>query len=575
MMIRFLGPVGRVTGSCYWLSDAALDLEFLVDCGMVQGEPDERRWNHGPFAFDPRRLRFVLLTHAHVDHSGLIPRLYHEGFDGPVYCTPETRDLARLLLKDAARQKDAAFNESDVARIRWKAIDHLNTCQPVHRDVFVRTYRAAHVLGAVSFQVLWGPKPVLGAPNEQRRMTFSGDLGGNVEGREFLPLLRHRMNPDPADFVVVESTYGDRVRPAGEEDFEARLDRLRAAVDEAVIHRGGILVLPCFGVDRTQEILLDLHLLFWRQLDRYGDVPVYLHAPLAARANEVYARGLRRKARTRRGELRPLWLSKVIYAALGRDPENLADETFIEAVLATVFAKAAEAAVGMATCGLPRLHHIIDQPPTDVIGLQPHPGILVTGGGMCEGGPIVAYLDTLLRRDTTTLLFSGYAGRSTVAGQLLDVADVSVQDRARLGEEIRWTLREGSEHVMPTGAIRASIGRLTGYSAHADQASLLGWLFHEFDGQPRAAGRTVFLTHGNETARRALAAAVEDKVASGIFGPVSVIAPASTDGEYDLDRGAWKADLDEPFATADDVGGLRARIVWLEDQLVRARRRTG
>jgi metallo-beta-lactamase family protein len=572
MRIRFLAPRGRVTGSCHWLRDSSLDVEFLVDPGLMQGEGDFQTWNERPLPFDPRRIDFVLLTHAHMDHVGMLPRLAREGFNGPIWCTPETAEIAQIMLRDAARHTDL-FRLADVDRLKFKSFPdrQFDFPHPVHRDVFVAFYRAAHILGAVSIQVIWGRPPFGSQPGNQRRITFSGDLGPNEEGFEHLPFHRRRMDPRPADYAVVESTYGNVIRPADEQDDEARLARLGTALDEVVAERG-VLILPCFAVDRTQAILFDLMRLQRRHPEGIGRVPVYLHAPTAAKVSQVYARGLKRKEKYRAG-LRPLWLGRGTYRTFGLDPETREDEATVEATIELLLTdgRCTQKAPPDAGVGAPSrvepstaVFRRVDTPVSALLGDDaPEPCVLVTGGGMCEGGPVLAYLDPLLRRSNTTLLFPGYVGGGTVGSKLLRFGGLTLEERGRLPDEVRWIddRKGGNECVLPVAAIQARIRRLPGYSSHADAPSLLRWLFCEYGGKRWVAGRTVFVTHGSENARRALADAIGHHAAA-INEAVSVVLPGPEQGWYDLDAGGWMQDA--AAGTAEQPGGAGLHLVSTE-----------
>jgi metallo-beta-lactamase family protein len=214
MQINFLGPIDRVAGSCYWLKDEKLDVEFLVDCGIKQGgaREENNEWNRGKaFPFDPAGLDFVVLTHAHIDHCGMVPYLYKEGFDGPVHCTVETARLAKLMLRDSASRDETPFDRSDVNLVHWDTAletSHgpFNHPFPVAEDVFVDFCRNGHILGSVSASIKWGPPKT----EEQKSIRFSGDIGPSLEDEPLHPFLRFRMRDFQADYVVMESTYGDR-----------------------------------------------------------------------------------------------------------------------------------------------------------------------------------------------------------------------------------------------------------------------------------------------------------------------------------------------------------------------------
>jgi metallo-beta-lactamase family protein len=478
MRIRFLGPIGRVTGSCYWLQDDERGIEFLVDCGMVQDEPAAATWNEGVFPFDPAKLAFVLLTHAHIDHCGLLPLLAQKGFNKRVYCTKETAQLANEVLLDAAKHS-AGFSKKDVARLKWYEPPKgaFDTVHPLARDLFFSMFRSGHILGAVSIQVLWGPK----GPG-QRRITFSGDVGPNFEKREASPLIRHVAHPIPANYAVMESTYGDRVRPPEEGNPEARLTRMASLIDRAVLERRGALLLPAFAIDRTQALLFDLAMLVARWPGKYEKVPLIFDAGLAARANAIYRDGLTRTGITGRQKVRLLWLGKQVFRQLGLEKDSPTSHKQVEGLIG------------------------------DVLSIAPRkwsgekPAIILTGGGMCDGGTVLAYLEPVLRDENNTLALSGYASPSTLGGKLARLAQVPRSQRALLSDDLCWD-QWGQTKRLPQREIKAEIVQLRGYSGHADQTGLLEWVFREADQECRCApvAQRVFITHGQDQSRAALA----------------------------------------------------------------------
>ena len=191
MKVKFIGAIQRVTGSCSWLKH--LDIEFLVDCGMIQGEAHDDYENNKEFPFKSRNIKFVLLTHAHIDHCGLIPKLYRDGFSGKVYCTRATAKLARQVLLDASRISPI-YSENDVKRVRFKYIDELpgfkwGRLLPIDRDLFVNVFRSAHILGAVSIGISWSKE-------NGKSILFSGDIGNNTRVDAPQPLIKYRHDPD-------------------------------------------------------------------------------------------------------------------------------------------------------------------------------------------------------------------------------------------------------------------------------------------------------------------------------------------------------------------------------------------
>jgi len=576
MKVQFLNPVEQVTGSCTWLRQEAQNLEFLVDCGMMQGEPGADDWNRRRFEFTPSRLHCVFLTHTHIDHCGLLPRLAKSGFNGLIYCTRESAELAKIALSDAARQPNALYSQKDVDRLKFHepAGQLFGKLHPFATDLFFGCYRSAHIIGGVAIQIVWGPKPVAGQRSSQRSITFSGDLGCNVEGEEHLPLLRYRMSPPPADYAVVESTYGGTVRLPEDQDFHARIDRLRGVVDRALFDREGVLLIPCFAIDRTQSVLFDLHYLFRQDPERFAGVPVYLNSPMAAAVNSVYGDGMRRKESTGSKGLKPMWLNKRLFEWLNIEPTS-DGERQLEDYLHAMFAPSASMQ------GAHPIYTALSRPVESLTEGPVRPAIVVTGGGMCDGGMILAYFEHLLRRASTTVLFTGYLSPATRGGQLFAHSRLSEADRLRSSDLLEWPNHAPDEppHQIPLAEVKAGIETLTGYSGHADQRGLLDWLFHIFRDKPSLAGRTIFITHGAEDARRQLESAILGRVAEwrhlhpDFTGDVTVHRPSKRRGWYDLDAGAWDAESSAaPDPASDRLTAIEQRLANIEELL---RRLTG
>lgn len=545
MLMKFHGPLDRVTGSCTEMYDAALKLRFLVDCGVMRGEGAPPEAARAPFPFDPAKLDFVILTHAHLDHCGRIPHLVRAGFRGPVYCTQETAGLARIVLRDAAQFNGYTAGEVDAIRFVEPRNALFETPCPVATNLFLSFTRTGHLLGATAVGVLWG---ALGA---QRGITFSGDLGpcGDDEGDG---LIRFRMGPFPAGACVIESTYGGRVRAPAETDPETRLARLRTALDDALKARGGVTILPAFALGRAQELLLDLHTLWCREPLRYAGVPVFVDFPMAERANLVYAGAIGRTYTTRNRKTRPAWLSKALFGRFGLDPKDPADEALLVDCLREMLDPRHMPTVARrdALGAWMRLHG--RQP----CGLEPEgvrgPAVVVTGGGMCEGGRVQAWLRAHLASPTTTVLLSGYCAPGSVGHTLTGMNDRGAEGRARLARA----------PLSYEGPVRAQVSTLTGYSAHADQQGLLRWLFEpSTTGPTRVAGRTIFIQHGDPRNRSALADAVEHRAAE-LSEAVRVELPTAAHGWFDLDADTWLTE----GATTEAL--LRARIAELERRLV-------
>jgi len=517
------------------MRDSARDWSFLVDCGMQQGESSEEQWNACDWPFDPAKLKFVVLTHAHLDHCGLLPVLYKRGFSGPVYCTRETRDLAILLLKDAAGFPRAAFEVKDVDLIKWhepQSIPLLGTYHPVGDDLFLRFFRAGHVMGAVSVSVYWGPR------SAQKSIAFSGDLGPSYEDSEHLPFIRFNMQPKPCDFSVIESTYGSVVRSPDDRNAEIRRDRLRDLI-EVTIKRRGVLVLPAFSLGRTQDVLFDLHWLVAENPDRYASVSYLLDSPLAVRMHPVILDGLSRtESNGGHGKVRSLWMGKQLFRSLGLDDK---DQDHVQrgiqiATMTLGLAKSPsnnDAALGndVARAWRPIMRTVTSCRERGVQN-PPIATVVVLSSGTCDGGAAAAWLPKLLGSENTTVALTGYCSPSTIGGKLLRVKDTPLHERVRLTEKLEWS----DENTFPMSGIRAQVTALTGYSAHADQEGLLDWLFKYHESQWKLAGRTVFVQHGANFQREALESAAMAK-AESIGKAISLIRPDSPDCWFDLDRG--------------------------------------
>ncbi len=257
MKIKFVGGVERVTGSCTWCKTE--NIEFLVDCGMIQGEIHDNFENKKEFPFNTKNLKFVILTHAHLDHCGLIPRLYKEGFTGKVICTKVTAKLTKEILYDSV--KICSFYEKeDIDKMQYSYFEDRKKFKwgilsPIDNDLFATVYRSSHILGSVSVGILSGKD------GSGKGIYFSGDIGNNSEANIYQFLLKHRHTPGKYfKYVVCESTYGGKIRDDSEKSFENRINKLEEVILKTT-EKGGTLLIPAFSLHRTQEILFDLYYL--------------------------------------------------------------------------------------------------------------------------------------------------------------------------------------------------------------------------------------------------------------------------------------------------------------------------
>jgi metallo-beta-lactamase family protein len=411
--LQFLGATGQVTGSCYLLNTA--DGAVLLECGLFQGDARTEALNERPFSFSPSGLHAVVLSHAHLDHCGLLPRLVREGFRGPVYATPATLSLAALMLRDAAHlmQKDTEWENKLRQRAGREPAVPLYTQEdveaalalgrPVEYGAPVRLsehveatfHDAGHILGSSIVE--------LGIRDGSRRirLVFSGDLGNRDSF-----LLPPAARVDGADVLLMESTYGDRDHRPPEQTLEELAQALAAA------HRsGGNVLIPSFAVGRTQDLLYVLGRLY-----REGRLPqraVFLDSPMAIAATEIYQQYT--------GGL-----------AIAPEARNLHH-------------------------WLPVLRLSRTQEDSMAINKIGGGAVIIAGSGMCTGGRIRHHLKYNLWRPAAHVIIVGYQARGTPGRALVDGA----RQVHLLGNEI---------------AVRATIHTLGGFSAHAGQTQLIDWL---------------------------------------------------------------------------------------------------
>lgn len=439
MRLSFHGAVGGVTGSCYLLECGGR--RFLLECGLVQGGAEEAQGNRAPFPVPPEQLDAVVLSHAHLDHSGRVPLLVKEGFAGPVYAQQATAELCAILYRDAAylQEKDAETESRKRARKGLGPVEPLFRTRDAERalsqlaplpygrveeilpGVKLRFRDAGHILGSAIVE-LW-----LNDGQRERKLVFSGDLG-----QPNTPILRDPERVAEADLVLLESTYGDR-RHRSREDTLAEMEQIFATAHA----EGGNILVPAFAVGRTQELLY----LFDKYFDRWGleHWRICLDSPMAIQATELYARhvGLHDE------EAVALWRG---------GGGGLAER------LEFVRTPQQSRALNRVRSGL----------------------VIISASGMCEGGRVRHHLKNLAWRPDTHIVIAGFQARGTTGRQLVDGKEYI----SLWGESIR---------------VAAQVHTVGGFSAHADQAALLEW-YDGFTARP-----PVWLVHGEDEARAALA----------------------------------------------------------------------
>ncbi|MCF1744031.1 MBL fold metallo-hydrolase RNA specificity domain-containing protein [Paradevosia shaoguanensis] len=441
--LEFHGAAGTVTGSCYRVVHP--HGQFLVDCGMFQGNRTVRDLNYKPTPFDPHRIDFVLLTHAHIDHCGLLPKLYHNGFAGPMWMTPPTSGLLEYLLLDAAGIQESETEQENrkLARKNEPLLQPLYTIEDAqetlkHREmvdyqtwitpgpgVRARYWNAGHILGSASIEV-----EVADNDGSTVTLLFSGDIGPDEK-----VFYKDPEAPAGFDYILCESTYGGRERD--DYTLAQRREALKNEINEA-LGRGGNLVIPAFAVERSQELLHDIGLLI-----KEGSINpslVFLDSPLASKVTAVYKK----------------------YASMFAETDLTADELFND----------------------PRFRIVESVEESKAINSIRGGAIILSASGMADAGRIKHHLRNNLPRANATVLFVGYQAPGTL-GQIIQSGAREVRIH---GEEV---------------PVRARVRSLGNYSAHADHSELMAWIRERLP-----AHGAIFLTHGEDEERAALRAAL-------------------------------------------------------------------
>jgi metallo-beta-lactamase family protein len=443
--VTFLGACGTVTGSCTLLSWG--EQRILVDCGLFQGPQETEQRNREPFPFPAAGISAVVLTHAHLDHSGRLPRLVREGFAGPIYCSKPTRGLLSLVLQDAAKlQEEEAGWAKRKGYARHPNPEPLFTADDVHRalsfirrvafdeelevapGIRARMRRAGHLLGAATVEI-----SAKGSDGERRSWCFSGDIG-----RYGVPILHDPQPPLAAPAaLVLESTYGNRLH--AQDDPRAAL----AAVIAETFARGGSVMIPSFALGRTQDLLYHLN-----ALADEGKVPpksVFVDSPMALSATDLY-----------------------------RDFVSEHDEEL-----------QAQIDSGNGPFDADRFERARTADQSRALNQRREPAVIIAGSGMVNGGRILHHLRHKLSDPRHTLLFVGFQGEGTRGRALLDGVDTV----AIHGQEVR---------------VRAQVKAISSLSAHGDRDELVRWC-RALPGAPER----IFLNHGEDPARQALSRALQ------------------------------------------------------------------
>ena len=465
MKITFLGATKIVTGSNFLVEAAGK--KFLVDCGLYQGKAELEEQNYREFDYNPAEIDFMLLTHAHIDHSGRIPKLYNDGFKGPIYAHKATCDLCQIMLPDSGHIQEMEAEWKNKKRIRkgqptrgplYTAEDALKCMEifvPVKYDeiiqvsenIYVRFNDAGHMLGSSTIEI-WAKED-----GKETKAVFSGDLGNND-----IPLLSEPTMIDNCDYLVMESTYGSRLHIRNDQKAELFLKIVSKTIDN-----GGTVVIPSFAVGRTQEILYEINKIkenrhdeeFLREYRTLMKVPVYVDSPLAISATQVFKENM-----------------------------DLFEDEVKE-----------EMERGNNPLEFPGLKFTQTADESKALNESDEPSIIISASGMCDVGRIKHHLKHNIWNPKSTILFVGYQAPGTLGYEIVNGAKkVTI-----FGEEF---------------AVNARIEYIEGYSGHADQEGLMNFVY-SFYNKPKH----IFLVHGEEESQEVLRNKILENTGIGVTIP--------------------------------------------------------
>ena len=465
MKITFLGATKIVKGSNFLVEAAGK--KFLVDCGLYQGKAELEEQNYREFDYNPAEIDFMLLTHAHIDHSGRIPKLYNDGFKGPIYAHKATCDLCQIMLPDSGHIQEMEAEWKNKKRMRkgqptrgplYTAEDALKCMEifvPVKYDeiiqvsenIYVRFNDAGHMLGSSTIEI-WAKED-----GKETKAVFSGDLGNND-----IPLLSEPTMIDNCDYLVMESTYGSRLHIRNDQKAELFLKIVSETIDN-----GGTVVIPSFAVGRTQEILYEINKIkenrhdeeFLREYRTLMKVPVYVDSPLAISATQVFKENM-----------------------------DLFEDEVKE-----------EMERGNNPLEFPGLKFTQTADESKALNESDEPSIIISASGMCDVGRIKHHLKHNIWNPKSTILFVGYQAPGTLGYEIVNGAKkVTI-----FGEEF---------------AVNARIEYIEGYSGHADQEGLMNFVY-SFYNKPKH----IFLVHGEEESQEVLRNKILENTGIGVTIP--------------------------------------------------------
>ncbi|MCQ1529875.1 MBL fold metallo-hydrolase RNA specificity domain-containing protein [Lutispora saccharofermentans] len=449
MKLSFYGAAEMVTGSCYLLETDKH--KILIDCGMFQGDADSEDLNRNMFDFEPAKIDFLLLTHAHIDHSGRIPLLAKRGFSGEILATKATRELCAIMLPDSGYIQEMETEWTNRKRLRagrplveplytaadaedslkyFRAINYDETIE-ITEEIKIRYKDAGHILGSAIIE-LWVKEK-----GETVKLVFSGDLGNKD-----MPIMKNPSLIDEADYLIMETTYGNKTHDNAKNNILFLLDIIINTIEN-----GGNIVIPSFAVGRTQEILYMLNMMKESEFSKIKSIPVYVDSPLAINATNVFLN------------------NQDLFDDETKSLIKMGDNPFEFPNL--VFTKTAEE--------------------SKAINFHEGSSIIVSASGMCDAGRIKHHLKHNLWRGNSSVVFVGYQAKGTLGRKILEG-----QKKVKIfGEDIY---------------VNCKIYNLNGLSGHADKNGLIDW-FSSFTKKPAK----IFLTHGEEDSLKEFSQILQDK----------------------------------------------------------------
>ena len=484
MKISFLGAAKIVTGSNFLIETR--NTKFLIDCGMFQGNKLINRMNYQPFSFNPGEIGFIVLSHAHIDHSGRIPKLIKEGFKGDIYSTKATADLCSIMLPDSGHIQETE-NEWDNRKRRRsgeklrepiytmkEAEESLRNFKPVlydqkielNEEVTLRFRDAGHILGS-SIIELW----IKEEEGKETKLVFSGDLG-----RRNRPILRDPYLIDEADYLIVESTYGNKLHHPSEDDAKELI-----SIINTTVKRGGNIVIPSFAVERAQDIIYELNKYYTKYIKTedqdFLNVPVYVDSPLTVSATEVFL----------------------------RNPDCFDEETLNLIKM------------GNNPLDFRNLKFTKTTEESKQLNISKESKVIISASGMCTAGRIKHHLKHNLWRKESSIIFVGYQAEGTLGRRIKE------------GEKVVKIFGEKIQ-------VNAEICSLEGFSGHADREGIIQWI-KSFKNKPKK----IFVVHGEEEATKEISRKIEEELKIKTHIP-ELGETLSIEGESVLPRGKLEID---------------------------------